>query len=91
MLAEALLNLGSSSLVAFFLWLVLHNQIKDVGRRVDDVNKRVDDVNKSVDDLSKEHNQLAREFSGLQGELRARLGDPEIALRLVAKQKLGNE
>lgn len=77
MLVEALITLGTTGLVAFFLWLVLHNQIKDVGRRVDDVNSRVDGVDKSVTDLTKEHNGLAREFSDLRGEIRGRLGNPE--------------
>ena len=77
MLADLLINLGSTGLVAFFLWLVLHNQIKDVGRRVD----QIDDA---VTKLTDEHHQLAREFSELRGEIRGRLGSPDPALSLVA-------
>ena len=66
-LIEALVNLGSTGLVAFFLWLVLHNQIKNVERRVDDVDK-------AVTKLTDEHNGLAREFSELRGVIRTAMG-----------------
>jgi len=70
-LIEALVNLGSTGLAAFFLWLVLHNQIKKVERRVDDVDK-------AVTLLTDEHRGLARELSELRRAMRT--AEPTQAL-----------